>query len=116
MGILQTLWGKIAQKKKTKDDYEWEQEVEENYYRRKMNPYEREYLKYKEEARQERIKQIVKQIRKKKMHDLWSGKNFNAIHTSDVINRQPNIFQDNHNIFPAKDSLLGGENLFVRKW
>lgn len=93
MGILKNLARKLVEQKKTRQDYERGERIKERYEERKLTSDERELLAWKEKQRQKRIKQELRNIRKKEQKELWRGRKNNAIYEKNIVKDDRNLFK-----------------------
>ncbi len=100
MGIkewIASLSHKMRQGKEKYDDMEEDYTLHKKLEGRQKSANERELEGYMERDRQERIKRMLDQYRKRQTREWWNGNN---------LLKQKNLFKNNKNIFKGKGVIL----------
>lgn len=93
----------LFKKKEDSEAYAREQQVRDEYERKKLSSNERELMRYKEEEREKRIKYELESRRKKENDDVWSGKKGQPLAAKNVVAGQKNLFRHG-NMFKDVDN------------
>ena len=110
MGLIQDQIRKFRDKKRYKNEYAQQRNVEEDYAEKKLNSNERELNRYREEERQKRIKQILERYRKIENDRVWRGQQGNPLYAKDVVKDQKKLFTSG-NMFSRTPSVVKGKNV-----
>ena len=120
MGLVQDYIQRRRERKEMKENYEGEQNTVETFHAKKMSSNERELLRYQEEERQKRIKQMLEVKRKEENDKIWRGKEANPVYTGNVIAGHQklfsgrNMFAEMPNVSKQPDVVVQ-PNIFMRK-
>jgi len=107
MPLIQDLLARLRARREERNSFERQRHIEEDWEARRTSHYERELMRHREEERQKRIKEAVKNIRKQKFREAWSGRLHNLVHA-------PNIIRDKKDLF-RQPLLTNAPNIFHKK-
>lgn len=115
MGLIQDYLRKLREKKEDKNSYAEEQNVREDFERKKINSNERELMRFREEERQKRIKNTLARYKKKENDKIWRGREANPAYAGNVVAGHKKLFNGKNNIKEADDFFKGQKDLFKVK-
>ena len=113
MGLIQNLLEKVRDKKRQREQYENGEHIQERFHERKKSGDERMLERYHEEARQKRITEAVKRLKKAENDQVWRGQKHNAVYAENFIKGGKNIFADSPSI--TKAPCLFGQTQTTRR-
>jgi len=93
------IFRKLKERKRMKEDFAREQNVVENFEEKKLSSDERELDKWREQARQKKIKEIVRKLRKKENDEVWSGRKSNPAAAPNIVANHKELFKNHNNMF-----------------
>lgn len=114
MGLIQDLIRRRKEKKEAFKRMQMQDRMENALEERKLSNDERFFLRWQEEERQKRLKEIVKRIKHKQDREFWSGKKNNAVFASNIFRNNENIFRHSQDIMKDDKNLFKGGNIFKK--
>ena len=113
MGLIQNLIAKAQEKKAKFEEVQEDDRIHNKIAIRKLSANERELNKFREEDRQERIKQMLNHYRKKKREEIWHGRKNNPLYAKNIIANQQNPFKNQKPLFSGKSDFTS-PNIFMK--
>ena len=109
-----------------RDAYSQARQIENDYANKQLTSNERELRRYREEARQKRIKRELDYYRKRENDSVWRGRKGNPAYAKNVVAKHKKLFSSgnmfkkvpsvtkNKNVVNARNITKGGKKLFRR--
>jgi len=115
MGLIQDMLRRRKERKEEEQRMIEMDRFEGRVEMKKLSNDERLLMRFQDEDRRRKLKEIVRKLKKRDDEEFWTGRKHNAVYAPNVFKEGKNIFKNHQSIMVNDKKQLEGGNMFAPK-